>query len=106
MSFYHFLCGFWQILDESTWCTSEKRQSWNDRIWRHDSVIGDFRAILDYRELANDTVFPDFDMIANGRSFHDRVGPNVNVVSYLHGVVVEISAIGFVWWSHDTAFSD
>jgi hypothetical protein len=47
----------------------------------------------------NDTVFPDFDMVSNGRSFYDRVGPNVNVIPYLHRVVVEISAIGFVWRS-------
>jgi hypothetical protein len=35
-----------------TWCTREKRQGWDDRIWRDDSVVGNFCAILDYRELA------------------------------------------------------
>jgi hypothetical protein len=47
----------------------------------------------------NDAVFSDFDMVANGRSFYDRIMPDVNMVSYLHRVVIEISAIGFVWGS-------
>lgn len=47
----------------------------------------------------NHAVFSDFDMVSNSRSFYDRVVPNVNMVSYLHRVVVEISAICFVWGS-------
>ena len=47
----------------------------------------------------NNAVFTDFDMASNGRSFYDRVVPDVNVVSYLHRVVVKISAICFVWGS-------
>jgi len=47
----------------------------------------------------NHAVFPDFDMVANGCSFYDRIEPNVNVVSYFHRVVVEISPIGFIWRS-------
>lgn len=47
----------------------------------------------------NNAVFSDLDMVANGRSFYDRIVPDVNVVSYFHRIVVEISAIGFVWGS-------
>jgi hypothetical protein len=44
----------------------------------------------------NNAIFSDFDVVANGCSFYDRIVPYMNMVSYLHRVVIEISTISFV----------
>jgi hypothetical protein len=47
----------------------------------------------------NYAVFPDFNVVPDSGRLHYRVCTNMNVVSHLHGIIVEISAICFVWWS-------
>ena len=37
-------------------------------------------------------------MVPNGCGFDDAVGSNVYVVTYFHRIVIEVSAIRFVWW--------
>lgn len=37
-------------------------------------------------------------MVADGCCFNDGVGTNMNVVSDLHWIIIEISAVRFVWW--------
>jgi hypothetical protein len=49
-------------------------------------------------ESYNNTVLPNFNMVADLSSFYDRVGTYVNMVANLHWIVVEISAICFIWW--------
>lgn len=51
------------------------------------------------RKTHNNAIFPNDNMIPNRRGFNDGVGTNVNVVSNLHRIVIEISAIRLVWRS-------
>ena len=46
----------------------------------------------------DDTILPDLNMVSNGCSFDDTVGSDVYMVTYFHGIVIEVSAIRFVWW--------
>jgi hypothetical protein len=46
----------------------------------------------------DDTILPDLNMVPNGCSFDDTVGSDVYMVTYFHGIVIEVSAIRFVWW--------
>ena len=49
-------------------------------------------------ESYNDTVLPNFNMIADLSCFYDRVGTYVDMVANLHRIVVEISTICFIRW--------
>ena len=42
-------------------------------------------------------VLPDFDVVTNSSGFNNSPGPDVNVVPYLHGIIVEIPSIRLVW---------
>ena len=50
----------------------------------------------------DDTVLPNFNMVANLSCFHNGVGANVNMVTDFHWVIVEVSSICLVWraWVH------
>ena len=41
-------------------------------------------------------ILPNFDVVTDGSSFNDRPGPNVNVVPYLHRVIIKIPSIRLV----------
>jgi len=41
-------------------------------------------------------VLPNFDVVTNSGSFNDSPGPNVNVVPYLHGIIIEIPSVRLV----------
>jgi hypothetical protein len=47
----------------------------------------------------DDTVLADLDVISDGGCLDNRVGSDVDIVSDLHRIVVEISAVCFIWWS-------
>ena len=54
-------------------------------------------------EMAEDTyddaILPNLDMVPDGRSLDDGVRAYVDVISYLHGIIVEVSAISLIWRS-------
>lgn len=57
------------------------------------------RSAEDEREgdaFHNHTVLPDLHMIANSRSFYDGICTDVNIVTDLHRVIVECTAIRLV----------
>ena len=45
----------------------------------------------------NDTVSANLNVIPNRCGFYDGVLAYVDVITNFHGVVVEVSSIGFVW---------
>ena len=47
----------------------------------------------------NDTVLPNLDMVPDGCCLDYRVRSDVDMVSYFHGVVVEVATIGLIRWS-------
>ena len=47
----------------------------------------------------DDTVLADLDVISDCGCLDNRVGSDVDIVSDLHRIVVEISAVSFIWWS-------
>ena len=47
----------------------------------------------------DDAVLSDLDMVPDGGCLDDRIGADVDVVSDLHGIVVEVASVCFVWWS-------
>jgi hypothetical protein len=53
----------------------------------------------------DDTVFADLNIISDGGSLNDRVGTDVDIVSDLHRIVVEISAVRLVWRSEEVNVS-
>ena len=62
--------------------------------------MGWFRRVdWDIRRTHNDTVLPDLDVVPDGGCLHDGIGADVDVVSDLHGIVVEVAAVCLVWWS-------
>ena len=75
-------------------------------IWAQSLIIVNFPWKVTsriYQKMASlqaydDTVLSNYNMIANGCCFNDRVRPNMNVVSNLHRIIIEISAICFIWW--------
>ena len=46
----------------------------------------------------NDAVLADLDMITDGSCLNDGVSTNVDVISYLHRIVIEVSAVRLVRW--------
>lgn len=54
----------------------------------------------------DDAVLSDDNMVPNSRCFNDRVGADMNVVTDLHWIIIEISAVRFVWWSMREAHWD
>ena len=51
----------------------------------------------------DDTVLPNFNMVADLSGFYYRVGTYVDMVADLHWIVVEISTIRFIWGSVHTS---
>jgi hypothetical protein len=47
----------------------------------------------------NDTVLSYLDVIPDGGGFNDGTCPDVDVITNLHRVVIEVSTIGLVWRS-------
>lgn len=47
----------------------------------------------------DDAVLSDFDVASDSSCFNDAVRTDVDVVAYLHGVVVEVASVCLVWWS-------
>lgn len=46
----------------------------------------------------NDAVLPNFDMVPNGRGLYNGIRTYMHMVSYLHGVIIEVPSIGLVRW--------
>ena len=46
----------------------------------------------------DDAVLPNFYVVSDGRCLNHRVRANMNMVSYLHGIIVEVATIGLVRW--------
>lgn len=44
----------------------------------------------------NDAVLPNFDMVPNGRGLYNGIRTYMHMVSYLHGVIIEVPSIGLV----------
>ena len=51
------------------------------------------------RPTYNDAVLPNLNVTSYSRRLDDRVRAYVNMITYFHGIVVEVSPIGFVRWS-------
>ena len=47
----------------------------------------------------DDAILPNLDMVPDGRSFDDGVSAYVDVISYLHGIIVEGPPVCLVWRS-------
>lgn len=46
----------------------------------------------------DDAILADDNMVAYGCSLDDAIRADMDVVSDFHRVVVEVTAVGFVWW--------
>ena len=51
------------------------------------------------RPAHNDAVLPNLNVTSYSRRLDDRVRAYVDMITYFHGIVVEVSPIGFVRWS-------
>ena len=97
---------------------SKESQRWDDCIRWDDGIIRNLCAILDdceftlqkqrvrkrqkrklkgiSKRIHDNTILPNLYVIANGRSFYDGIGTNVNIVTNLHRIIVERATIGLV----------
>lgn len=82
------------------------RQSRDNCIGRYYCVVCNFCTVLNEGELSDDTVLPYLNMASNGRRFDHSVGAYVDMVSDLHGIVVEVATVRLVGWPHDTPFTN
>ena len=48
-------------------------------------------------ETYNDTVLPNLYVVSDSRRLDDGVRANVDMVPNLHGVVVEVPSVCFIW---------
>ena len=55
-----------------------------------------FRMSEKERIADNDAVLPNLDVVPDSSGFYDRVGTNMDVVAYLHRVVVEVASVRLV----------
>ena len=46
----------------------------------------------------NDAVLADLDMVTDSSCLNDGVGTDVDVISYFHRIVIEVSAVRLVRW--------
>lgn len=46
--------------------------------------------------IHDNTILPDFHMVADSRSFYDGIGTDVNIVTNLHRIIVKCATIGLV----------
>ena len=51
---------------------------------------------METSDADDDTIFSDLDMVPDGGCLHDGVGANVDVVSDLHGIVIEVAPVCLV----------
>ena len=49
-------------------------------------------------EAYNDAVLADLDMVTDSSCLNDGVGTDVDVISYFHRIVIEVSAVRLVRW--------
>lgn len=101
LGFHQFLRRLRKVLDKTSWRPREERESGNNGVWWYDSIVGYLCTVLDDREFPDDAILSDDNMIAYGCCLDDAIRTDVNVVSNFHWVIVEVAAVGFVWWPHD-----
>lgn len=46
----------------------------------------------------DDTVLANLDMVSYSCSFDNCICANMNMISNLHGIVIEVAAVGLVGW--------
>jgi len=56
----------------------------------------EYNAITTKTEPDNNTVLPDFDVVPNCGGLYNTVSTDMNVISYFHRVVVEVSTVSLV----------
>lgn len=51
----------------------------------------------------NKAILADFNMVSDSGCLDHAPSANMNMVAYLHGIVVEVSSISFIRWSEQTS---
>ena len=48
-------------------------------------------------DTCNDAVLSDLNMVPNRRSFNNTPSADMNMITDLHRIVVEVASVGFIW---------
>jgi len=78
----------------------------NDGIRVQDCVISYLCAVFDNSKFANDAILANFDVATDGSCFNDGVGPNMDVITNTHRIVIEVSFESLVRWSYYTPLAN